>query len=134
MPGAEPAVPILRIARPTRDIAALIPFYTTGLGLEVIGSFDDHAGFDGIMFGRPGAGYHLEFTCERGAVFALATHPEDLLVFYVPDHAEWTAAVARMESAGHPRMASHNPYWDVRGRTFLDPDGRRVVLQHSAWP
>ncbi len=129
----ESPVPTLRVARPTRDIAALIPFYTAGLGFEIIGSFEDHAGFDGIMFGRPGAAYHLEFTRERAAEFEPPDEPEDLLVFYVPDHAAWLSTVARMESAGHPRIASHNPYWDARGQTFLDPDGRRVVIQNSAW-
>ncbi|WP_423223025.1 hypothetical protein [Candidatus Amarolinea aalborgensis] len=26
-----------------------------------------------------------------------------------------------------------NPYWERSGRTFEDPDGYRVVLQHARW-
>jgi hypothetical protein len=26
------------------------------------GRFEDHAGFDGVMLGEPGAPYHFEFT------------------------------------------------------------------------
>jgi len=28
---------------------------------------------------------------------------------------------------------SENPYWDVAGWTFEDPDGYRVVLQRGPW-
>lgn len=51
--------PMLRIARPTDDINALLPFYRDGLGLSVLGHFEDHAGFDGVMLGRPGGPYQL---------------------------------------------------------------------------
>jgi hypothetical protein len=46
--------PRMRVARPSDDLGALIPFYRDGLGLEILGSFEGHDGFDGIMFGRPG--------------------------------------------------------------------------------
>jgi hypothetical protein len=49
--------PILRVARPTDDIDALLPFYEQGLGLTVLCRFEDHDGFDGVMLGherRPG--------------------------------------------------------------------------------
>ncbi|WP_407668571.1 hypothetical protein [Paraburkholderia dilworthii] len=26
-----------------------------------------------------------------------------------------------------------NPYWDVSGQTFADPDGYRVVMQNAVW-
>src|SRR5262245_60103169 len=56
----------LRVARPTDDLAALVPFYRDGLGFEVLFSFTDHDGFDGVMLGRKGAAYHLEFTRKAG--------------------------------------------------------------------
>jgi hypothetical protein len=31
-------------------------------------------------------------------------------------------------------VRAFNPYWDRHGKTFADPDGYRVVLQHAAWP
>lgn len=128
-----PAVPILRVARPTNDSAALLAFYRDGLGFEVIGQFQDHDGFDGVMLGHPQAPYHLEFTQEHGQPAGGAPSAEHLLVFYLPDADEWQAAVARMQAAGFASAPAHNPYWDQHGRTFQDPDGYRVVLQQAAW-
>ena len=34
----------LRVARPTNDLDALVRFYRDGLGFEVLGGFEDHAG------------------------------------------------------------------------------------------
>jgi hypothetical protein len=53
---------------------------------------------------------------------------------YLPEVADWKDAVARMQRAGFPPQASCNPYWDVSGMTFEDPDGYRVVLQNAPWP
>lgn len=58
---------------------------------------------------------------------------EDLLVLYYPDKKEWSDACARMREAGFTLTNSFNPYWDVNGQTFVDPDGYRVVLQNKAW-
>jgi len=38
-----------------------------------------------------------------------------------------------MVKAGYPPVPSFNPYWDLDGRTFEDPDGYRVVLQRGTW-
>jgi hypothetical protein len=59
---------------------------------------------------------------------------DNLLVLYLPGDAEWKEAVQRMEGAGFkPLECNFNPYWDVQGKTFEDPDGWRVVLQNAAW-
>lgn len=125
---------VMRVARPTDDIERLLPFYTDGLGLEVLGSFEDHDGFDGVMLGRPGAPYHLEFTRSRHHAAGRAPTQDNLLVFYLPDAEAWAAACERMADAGFQPEPSFNPYWDVRGKTFEDPDGYRVVLQNGDWP
>ncbi len=125
---------IVRIARPSDDLDALLPFYRDGLGLDLLYRFEDHDGFDGVMLGRPGAAHHFEFTRARGHTAGRAPTQDNLVVFYLPDRAVWTRAVERMVAAGFPPVASFNPYWDRRGRTFEDPDGYRVVLQHGAWP
>jgi catechol 2,3-dioxygenase-like lactoylglutathione lyase family enzyme len=130
---ADPGTAHLRVARPTDDLAHVIKFYRDGLGFDVLGEFCDHDGFDGVMLGRKGAAYHLEFTRKAGHEVGRAPTQDNLLVFYLPDPAEWQAAVARMEAAGYPPVASFNPYWDQQGRTFEDPDGYRVVLQNAAW-
>ena len=128
MPGIQ-----LRVARPTDDLEAVIRFYRDGLGLEVIGSFADHAGFDGVMLGHPGEPYHLEFTHQRGHSVGRAPTADNLLVFYLPDRGEWEQAVQRMIENGYLPTPSANPYWEVNGKTFEDPDGYRVVLQNAAW-
>lgn len=124
----------LRIARPSDDLEAVVAFYRDGLGFEVIASFEAHDGFDGVMLGRPGLAYHLEFTRKSGHPAGRAPTQDNLLVFYIPDPAEWKAAVGRLRREGHEPVPSFNPYWDISGRTFEDPDGYRVVLQNAAWP
>jgi catechol 2,3-dioxygenase-like lactoylglutathione lyase family enzyme len=134
-PGlAGPGRAHLRVARPADDLEAVVRFYRDGLGLAVLSEFRGHDGFDGVMLGAPGAGYHLEFTRHAGHPAGRAPTADNLLVFYLPDEAEWRAAVARLEAAGYPAVPAVNPYWDRHGRTFEDPDGYRVVLQNAAWP
>ncbi len=123
----------LRVARPTDRLEAVVAFYRDGLGFEVLDHFEAHEGFDGVMLGRRGAAYHLEFTRKAGHPAGPAPTQDNLLVFYLPDADEWARAVARMEKAGHRAVPAFNPYWDKNGRTFADPDGYRVVLQNASW-
>ena len=123
----------LRVARPTDDLAPLIRFYRDGLGFEVLGSFTNHDGFDGVMLGRKGAAYHLEFTRKAGHKAGKAPTEDNLLVFFLPDVGEWKAAMARLERLGYQPVKAFNPFWDRQGWTFEDADGYRVVLQNSGW-
>ena len=125
--------PILRVARPTDDLDALLPFYQQGLGLKVLYRFEDHSGFDGVMLGGEGAPYHFEFTHARGHKAGRAPSPDNLIVFYLPNAEAWRAAVQRMRDAGFEPVPAFNPYWDGDGLTFEDPDGYRVVLQRAVW-
>jgi len=123
----------LRIARPVTNLALTQTIYCRGLGLQVVGRFENHAGFDSVMLGTEGADYHFEFTLCRSHPIAPAPTAEDLTVFYIPSSAEWDAACANMVSAGFKHVASFNPYWETRGRTYEDPDGYRIVLQNAEW-
>ena len=125
--------PVLRVARPSDDLDGLRRFYQQGLGLTLLDRFTDHEGFDGIMLGREGAPYHLEFTHAQGHIAGRAPTPDNLLIFYIPDVEEWKAAVRRMKDAGFDPVPAFNPYWDQDGATFEDPDGYRVVLQRGDW-
>ncbi len=125
--------PTLRIARPTADLVAILAFYGEGLGLDLLFRFEDHDGFSGVMLGEPGAAYHFEFTTGPRPATPLAPDPDDLIVFYLPNGEAWRAAVERLRTRGHAPVAPANPYWAERGVTFLDPDGRRVVLENDAW-
>lgn len=123
----------LRIARPVTDLVRSARMYRDGLQLALLGEFADHDGFDGVMLGAVGAGWHLEFTVCRRHPVAPSPTVEDLLVLYLPDRELWQATCERLAAAGFSAVASCNPYWDVRGRTFVDHDGYRVVVQNAAW-
>ena len=124
---------VLRVARPTDNLAAVAAMYEEGLGFVVLPQFTDHEGFDGVILGRAQHPYHLEFTQQRGHRVGTAPTKDHLLVFYIPDGAEWEERCGRMETAGFRRVSSYNPYWDGHGRTFEDVDGYRVVLQNPPW-
>jgi hypothetical protein len=123
----------MRVARPTDRLAEVVRFYRDGLGLEVLGGFEDHDGFDGVMLGHPRQPWHLEFTTKRGHSAGRAPTQDNLLVFYFPEIEAWNVAVEQMRSCSYEPVKSFNPYWDRQGKTFEDPDGYRVVLQNAAW-
>lgn len=83
--------------------------------------------------GGHGWPYHFEFTHKRGHFAGRAPSQDSLIVFYLPDEVVWRAAVERMLSHGFASVTAFNSYWDKQGKTFEDPDGYRVVLQHGAW-
>ncbi|AJY23811.1 putative prolyl endopeptidase [Burkholderia ambifaria AMMD] len=85
------------------------------------------------MLGREGLDYRFEFTHCPAHPVAPSPTPEDLIVFYLPDHGAGEAACARAAAHGFMRVASFNPYWDACGQTFEDPDGYRIVLQNAEW-
>ncbi len=127
VPAQGPGITQVRVARPTPKLEPILRFYRDGLGLPVVGGFEGHAGYDGVMFGLPGVDRHLEFT--TGPAIPSATPgPENLLVFYYPDTARRDAAVARLAALGYHAVAPENPYWIARAVTVPDPDGWRVVL------
>ena len=126
--------PHLRITRPVSDLARAEAQYVDGLGLRVLARFTGHDGFDGVVLGLEGAGWHLEFTRCRGRPAAPAPTAEDLLVLYLPERGDWEQRCAQLLAAGFQPVAASNPWWERQGRSFGDADGYRVVLQHGAWP
>ncbi|EAU0764657.1 VOC family protein [Salmonella enterica] len=123
----------MRIAKPVTNLERSFLMYNQGLGLHKIAEFEDHNGFNGIMLGRGDLQWHIEFTfCHNHPVQPLPTE-EDLLVLYYSDENEWMSACKRMIDAGFRVSTSFNPYWDVNGKTFVDRDGYRVVMQNKAW-
>ncbi|MFO1214586.1 MAG: hypothetical protein U1E72_08340 [Burkholderiaceae bacterium] len=126
--------PHLRITRPVSDLARAEAQYVDGLGLRVLARFTGHDGFDGVVLGLEGAGWHLEFTRCRSRPAAPAPTAEDLLVLYLPERGDWEQRCAQLLAAGFQPVAASNPWWERQGRSFGDADGYRVVLQHGAWP
>ena len=107
--------------------------YMQGLGLEVIGSFENHDGFDGIMLGTRGEDFHFEFTFCRSHPVQPTPTQEDLLVFYIAEAETWQKRCASLLAAGFKEVGSFNPYWAQNGRTFEDRSGYRLVMQRAAW-
>lgn len=122
-------VSALRVARHTERLDEIVVFYRDGLGLEEIGGFRGHDGYDGVFLALPGTGAHLEFTA-GGDAGAPAPHPESLLVLYMGDEAAVAEVVARL---GAQPVPAANPYWTTHGVTLEDPDGFRVVLVPERW-
>jgi len=120
-----------RVARPTHQLEKIKDFYSKGLGLEIVGSFANHEGYDGVMFGLPNVEYHLEFTQHVNATPTLPPSDDNLLVFYIPNQEARNAIVARLESMGYDAVEPENPYWKLNGITICDPDGWRIVLQNT---
>jgi catechol 2,3-dioxygenase-like lactoylglutathione lyase family enzyme len=126
---AELSVAQVRIARPTDKLAEVEEFYSKHLGLPVIYRFQNHAGYDGVMLGLPGAAYHLEFTSHLRGGPCPAPTAENLLVLYFQGDAQMFDVVERLAMAGHEPVPAENPYWaGVGALTFEDPDSWRVVL------
>ncbi|HCH4213775.1 VOC family protein [Vibrio parahaemolyticus] len=123
----------MRIARPTDNLVKITEMYINGLGFKLLGSFEDHNGFDGSIIGHEQHNYHLEFTHHRGTTVGKAPTQDNLLVFYFSDDSVWTQCCDQMLSAGFKPVLSYNAYWDVVGKTFEDVDGYRVVLQNREW-
>ncbi|HTU74216.1 MAG TPA: VOC family protein [Trebonia sp.] len=125
---------VIRIARPSRDLAAAERFYAQGLGLSVLfrkAERTELGGYDLLMIGPDGGQWHLELT--RGAD-GIGPSPtaEDLLVVYLAG-ADPAELVDRAVAHGGTLVPAHNPYWDEGGVTIADPDGYRVVLTQRSW-
>ncbi|MGW5211740.1 VOC family protein [Streptomyces sp. NPDC004051] len=125
----------IRIARPSRDLAAAERFWCGGLGLSVVwrtGGGAPPGGHDLLMLGWPDADWHLELVHEPGRPVEPRPTEEDLLVIYldgpVPDD-----LVARLEQHGGTAVPSPDPYWNEWGVTVEDPDGYRLVLCRRGW-
>src|SRR3954447_9391031 len=119
----------LRIARHTDRLDEMVAFYRDGLGLDEVGGFRDHDGYDGVFLEVPGTRAHLEFT-SGGEHRAPESHPESMLVLYLGDDAGVRSVADRL---GIQPVAPANPYWAGHGLTFEDPDGFRVVLVPERW-
>ncbi|PTX10473.1 glyoxalase/bleomycin resistance protein/dioxygenase superfamily protein [Pontibacter mucosus] len=119
----------VRIARPTDKLQEVVRFYCQGLGLRKLGGFENHNGYDGVMVGLPGLGYHLEFTQHQHGSPCPAPTKDNLLVLYIPDKQSINTVVERLGSMGYPAVEPENPYWKDKGAiTIEDPDGWRLVL------
>jgi catechol 2,3-dioxygenase-like lactoylglutathione lyase family enzyme len=120
----------VRVARPTRDLERATAFYRL-LDLPVIASFEDHAGYSGVVFGLPDASRQLELVAHEGE--APAPTAEDQLVLYLGSAQAVARAVERIRADGFEPRPAANPYWAEHGAiSFVDPDGYWLILSPDA--
>ncbi|WP_030691958.1 VOC family protein [Streptomyces globisporus] len=124
----------VRIARPSRDLAAAERFYVDGLGLEVQWRSEGRVPgkHDLLMVGPPDGSWHFELTFDPEHPLEPTPTVEDLFVVYLGAPVE-EEQVERLLAVGGTRVAAHNPYWDEHGVTVADPDGYRLVLCSRNW-
>lgn len=118
-----------RFARHTNNLEQLKSFYIDILGLELLGGFENHNGYDGVFIGKSTENWHLEFT-KSDEIVSFNFGDEDILVFYPNTKLEFELIHDRIESHSIKFINSKNPYWNENGKMLLDPDGYRVVISH----
>lgn len=114
-----------RVARHTDNLKTIAGFYSSLPEMEVLGNFEAHDGYDGIFIGKPGENWHLEFTQSNEPVHHLPDE-DDLLVFYYEDE-KHQQALAYLDTVTE-RVIAKNPYWNVHGVSYNDPDGFGIVV------
>ncbi|WP_407704406.1 VOC family protein [Streptomyces spongiae] len=99
----------IRVARPSRDLAAAERFYVAGLGLEVIWRTTERAPgeHDLLMVGPPGAAWHFELTHDPERPIEPTPTVDDLFVVYLGAPVD-PALVDRLEAHGGTRVPAHN--------------------------
>ena len=122
----------MRVARPTTDLARIRAFYEDAVGLSVLWTFEDHDGFDGVIFAIHGELAQLEIVQTPHGTAPRPT-AEDVLVLYLASPSTVAEMGDRLLAHGATAVpdddAALNPYWPANGAvTFVDPDGYRLVI------
>jgi hypothetical protein len=118
-----------RYARHTNNLDLLKSFYIDVLGLELLGGFENHNGYDGIFIGKPDENWHLEFT-QSDEVANHSFDEDDLLVFYPNSKLEFEMIHDKLVANKINFIESKNPFWNENGKMILDPDGYGIVISH----
>lgn len=118
-----------RFARHTNNLEPLKSFYCNVLGLEILGGFENHDGYDGVFIGKPDENWHLEFT-KSTEIVEFNFGEEDILVFYPNSKLEYELLLEKLQQHSVELIKAKNPYWNENGILFLDPDGYRIALSH----
>jgi catechol 2,3-dioxygenase-like lactoylglutathione lyase family enzyme len=124
----------IRVARPSRDLAAAERFYVEGLGLTVLWRTTERVSgeHDLVMVGPAGGAWHFELTRDPENPLDPTPTVDDLFVVYLGAPVD-ERLIERLLAAGGTRVPAHNSYWDRFGVTVVDPDGYHLVLCSRAW-
>jgi len=107
-----------RLARHTNKIAQLTDFYINIIGLDLLGEFKNHSGYDGVFIGKSNLDWHLEFTQTNEPVDH-KFDKDDILVFYPETQSEYDNLLARLNSKKIVQSIAKNPYWQVNGISVI---------------
>jgi len=122
-----------RFARHTNNLEQLKSFYIEVLGLELLGGFENHNGYNGVFLGKTNENWHIEFT-QSDTEAHHTFDDDDLLVFYPNTKLEFEFIKEKLSSHQVEFIKAKNPYWNdpevSGGIMFLDPDGFRIVISH----
>jgi len=118
-----------RFARHTNNLEQLKSFYIDVLGLEILGGFENHNGYDGIFIGKPNENWHLEFTKSNETV-SFNFGEDDILVFYPNTKLEFELIHQNLKANEVQTIKAKNPYWNENGKMILDPDGYRIIISN----
>ncbi|MEN9323079.1 MAG: hypothetical protein RL699_859 [Bacteroidota bacterium] len=116
-----------RFARHTNNLNQLKNFYVNILGFELLSSFENHAGYSGIIIGYKNENWHLEFTKSEDVV-VFNFHDDDNLVLYPSNKTDYDLIISRIRSYKIEFIQAKNSFWNENGKMFLDPDGYRIVI------
>ncbi|WP_339886706.1 VOC family protein [uncultured Flavobacterium sp.] len=119
----------LRVARHTNDLDKIKTFYTTVLGFEVLGSFENHDSYDGLFLGKPNLDWHLEFT-KSDEIIEFNYNEDDILVFYPETKDKFDSLIQNIQKQNITFIKAKNPYWNENGKMILDPDGYQIVISN----
>lgn len=118
-----------RFARHTNNLEQLKSFYIDILGLNLLGSFENHDGYDGIFIGKPNENWHLEFT-KSDEIVTFNFGEEDILVFYPNTKLEFDLIHDKILANKIEFIEAKNPYWNENGKMIFDPDGYCIIISH----
>lgn len=119
-----------RYARHTNNLQEITDFYTAVLNFKVLGSFENHDGYDGVFLGKEGLDWHLEFTSDNSE----ATHhfnEDDALVFYPTSREEYSNLLANFKAKKVNQFEPKNSYWKTQGIMVKDPDGCPIIISQQ---
>ena len=118
---------ILRVARHTDNLEKVISFYIEIMGLEIMGDFKNHDGYDGVLIGKPNWDWHLEFTISQENPNHIFDE-DDILVFYPKTKAELDSIMNKIHENNFEIKKSKNPYWNINGILIKDYDNHNVII------
>jgi hypothetical protein len=116
-----------RYARHTTDLLKIEKFYTEIVGLEKLGSFENHNHYNGLFLGYANNDWHLEFTTSLNLPNR-DLDEDDMLVFYVHSKIELDKIKERLNLYRIALEIPKNPYWRDNGLMISDPDRFKVIF------